>query len=293
MKPSFPVCIAAVVCLIAVSCTGAYGSGETGAQFLRIGVGARACAMGDAYSGVSDDATAVYWNPGGLSQITSREITFMHNSWLMDMSYQYMAFAAPSRYGTFGVALAYSSSGDIPKYEDFQKNGEYSASDLSGAVAYGNNVGSGFSYGLGIKFLQMKIEDESATGIAADIGLLYQPQVVQGLKIGAVARHLGPNVKFIKESDPLPRTLTIGAALARSHVTLAADVSMPRDEDVRFGAGAEALISGIVALRAGYNSANSYTVGAGIIWRKIEIGYAFVPYEDIDDSHRISATLSF
>ena len=38
-------------------------TGTTAAQFLKIGIGARALAMGGAYSAVSDDATALYWNP--------------------------------------------------------------------------------------------------------------------------------------------------------------------------------------------------------------------------------------
>jgi hypothetical protein len=42
--------------------------GISTAQFLKIGVGRRASAMGDAFVAISDDASALYWNPAGLVQ---------------------------------------------------------------------------------------------------------------------------------------------------------------------------------------------------------------------------------
>jgi hypothetical protein len=50
-------------------------------EFLTLGVGARALAMGGGYGALSDDATALYWNPAGLGQVARRtEATFMHSS---------------------------------------------------------------------------------------------------------------------------------------------------------------------------------------------------------------------
>src|SRR6056297_1782183 len=40
--------------------------GTFGAQFLKVGVSARATAMGSAYTAVGDNAEAVYWNPAGI-----------------------------------------------------------------------------------------------------------------------------------------------------------------------------------------------------------------------------------
>ena len=50
-----------------------FGSGSRGtttANFLKLGAGARAEAMGGAYAAVADDATALYWNPAGLTRIS-------------------------------------------------------------------------------------------------------------------------------------------------------------------------------------------------------------------------------
>ena len=43
--------------------------GTTAAQFLKIGVGARALGMGGAQVGVTGDICSIYWNPAALSRI--------------------------------------------------------------------------------------------------------------------------------------------------------------------------------------------------------------------------------
>ena len=48
--------------------------GTTAASFLEIGIGSRAIAMGGAFVAVANDATALYWNPGGLSRLPSKEV---------------------------------------------------------------------------------------------------------------------------------------------------------------------------------------------------------------------------
>jgi len=41
---------------------------------LGMGIGARAVSMGGAFTAVADDASAVFWNPAGLSQLTDNQI---------------------------------------------------------------------------------------------------------------------------------------------------------------------------------------------------------------------------
>jgi hypothetical protein len=271
----------------------AYGVGETGAQFLKIGVGARACAMGEAFAAVADDPSALYWNPAGISQMNSVEITAMQNFWLLDMSYQYLAGTFPSHFGSFGAAIAYSSSGNIPKYENFEKKGEYSAYDLAVNVAYAKNIGELISPGISLKFIQQKIEAEGASGFAVDLGLLYKAEFIQGMKLGFAVQNLGTKIKFIEQEEPLPFNVKGGIAYKTSPLTLACDLNKPKDNDLRVNIGAEYVIREILALRAGYNSANSYSAGLGLTWRKLSFDYAFVPYKETDNSHRISVTVKF
>lgn len=41
---------------------------------LGMGIGARAMSMGGAFTAVADDASAVFWNPAGLAQLTDNQI---------------------------------------------------------------------------------------------------------------------------------------------------------------------------------------------------------------------------
>src|SRR5436309_15296126 len=45
---------------------------------LQVPIGPRAIAMGGAFSSISDDAEALYWNPAGLPWIGHQEITATH-----------------------------------------------------------------------------------------------------------------------------------------------------------------------------------------------------------------------
>ena len=70
--------------------------GTTVADFLNIGIGARASGMGGAFTGLADDASAIYWNPGGLTQLQRPETMGMYTVWLADTSYQFVGGAGPT-----------------------------------------------------------------------------------------------------------------------------------------------------------------------------------------------------
>ncbi len=70
-------------------------SAETGASFLKIGVGARPLGMGGGYIAIADDVNAIYWNPGGLAQLRKKEISAMHNEWIDDIKYEFVGYAVP------------------------------------------------------------------------------------------------------------------------------------------------------------------------------------------------------
>jgi hypothetical protein len=65
-------------------------TGTTAGQFLKIGVGARALAMGSAFSSVSGDAASLYWNPAGLSRLKKNEIILDHQDWVLDVDLDFV-----------------------------------------------------------------------------------------------------------------------------------------------------------------------------------------------------------
>ena len=264
------------------------GEGTTGAQFLSIGIGARACAMGQAYGAIADDPSGIYWNPAGLSAVTSSQVMFCQNFWLLDMTHQYLAGVLPYHGGAFGLSAYYSSSGDIPKIEDFIKIGEYSAYDAAVSLAFARSLNSQIGYGLSAKYIAQKIDTENGSTFAFDIGLIYDFRRDNSLKIALAIQNIGPGVKFIDEKDKLPLNIKLSSAYLKENYALGIGLDREIDSDVIFGLGGEYVIKKTLALRAGYNTAHSYSLGFGICWQKFDLSYCFAPNKDLDASHRLS-----
>ncbi len=284
--------------LLLLLCAGALAAGETGAQFLKIGVGAKAMAMGGAFSAIADDASAIYWNPAGLARQEAPSVLATYGMWFEHMGHHTFAAAMPVGGGHWGGLVCYSPSGDIPSVgADLDELGEYDAYDFSGSLAFADQVGADLSYGVGVKLIQSSIENESATGYAADAGVLYELPQLEGLSLGLAVQNMGPELKFISDGDPLPLIVRGGVAFEAGHLVVAADASKPRDNDVSVHLGAEYLIAEILALRAGFltrpEMESAVTFGLGVTWRRLSVGYAYVPFEEIEGTHHVSAGLGF
>jgi len=78
--------------IILASVCYANGPGTTGANFLKIGVGARAAAMGDAFTVIVDDSTSLYWNPAGLIRIKERQLSATYNTWFAGINQGYCSW---------------------------------------------------------------------------------------------------------------------------------------------------------------------------------------------------------
>src|ERR1700746_652257 len=92
--------------------------GTTSANFLKLGIGPRAVAMGNAQVGLADDVYATYWNPAGLARLESFEAGFSDNQYVQNISQQYLAAAYPyPRLGTFGASITYLNFGTFPGFD--------------------------------------------------------------------------------------------------------------------------------------------------------------------------------
>ena len=291
-------------------------AGTTGATFLKIEAGARPVAMGGAFVAVADDANTTYWNPAGLAQLEEGEITAMHNEWLEDIRYEFLGYAQPikSERGAkgFGVSVMclYMSGMESRTTETIEPEGTFGAYDIAVAGAYACEVGKGVSIGANLKLIHQRIEDETAWTGAIDLGLLYRlPGPRGGLRLGFAVQNIGPGIKFIEESDPLPLNIKGGIAKTfelrsiKSKVTLAFDVNAPVDNVPNGHFGAEFVYQKIkdieLAGRIGYktntisdlNALSGLSAGVGFVWKRTGVDYVWVPYGDLGNTHRISLTI--
>jgi long-chain fatty acid transport protein len=69
------------------------GSAQTTTSLNRVGSGARAAGMGDAFVAVSDDGTAASWNPAGLAQLRQPELSLVYV--VSDRGLAFTSFRSP------------------------------------------------------------------------------------------------------------------------------------------------------------------------------------------------------
>ncbi|MBN1594683.1 UPF0164 family protein, partial [candidate division FCPU426 bacterium] len=83
---------------------------------LLIGVGTRPTAMGGAAVALSDDPSALYWNPAGLQQSKYPSVEFVHNAWFQEMNQEIFTFVMPfSKELVLGVGGNYFGLGAVEK----------------------------------------------------------------------------------------------------------------------------------------------------------------------------------
>jgi hypothetical protein len=154
-------------------------------EFLKIGVGARAAAMGNAMTGIVSDVTAGYWNPGGLSRAEPvPEIAGMHSEYFAGIAkYDYLGFAMPIGNGRrFGASVIRLGVDDIPNTLnlvdpngniDFDAVETFSVADLAVLLSLAQrvNILGGLDVGANFKVVNRSVgKFANAWGFGLDLG---------------------------------------------------------------------------------------------------------------------------
>src|SRR5438552_2374769 len=112
--------------------------GTTSANFLKLGIGPRATAMGEAQVGLANDVYATYWNPAGLAQLQNPEAGFVHTQYIQDIQSDYAAYAHPTaKLGTLAGSITYLNIGKFNSFDAAgQPTGQVGANDAALAFSY-------------------------------------------------------------------------------------------------------------------------------------------------------------
>jgi hypothetical protein len=323
------VCLVCLVCLV-VPATGVLAVGESTVPCLIIPPGARANGMGESFVSIADDATAAWWNAGGMAFLTKNHLSFMHSQLVPDLAtdvyYEYFGYSRSfSGLGTLGFSFIYLTYG-----ESIGKTGpdapEIPFNSWEGALmaSYGMNLMENLGFGLSMKFVYADLApaDVTPTGragtgssIALDVGTLWKLPAWK-TQVGAAVTNIGPDVNYEDKEQPnhLPLDLRLGASffplsddisnliltfeIEQSLVWLVhSDIKTRRSEI--WHAGAEYRYINLLAGRVGYiydkdGDFNAPTYGLGFLYKGFEFDYANVPQStELDRVHRWSLTVTF
>jgi hypothetical protein len=307
--------------------------GTSGAQFLKIPVGARASALGGAYTAWGDDATSIFWNPAGIVGVKGGALSASYAEWWAGSRLNHAAYVQSfGEAGSFGVSFTTLAMDkvEVTTEDSPEGTGQYfDAQDLMLGVTYARRLTESFAVGLTAKYIRERIWNESASGLAVDIGTQYRIGY-RDLRLGMSITNFGGELTFdgrdlgVKydvtpsiaterllpgtlqaEGYPLPLHFQVGLAMSPYisddfSVLLATDVIHPNDNKELVTAGIEVSIIRSVFLRGGYRFGDDTARGGAGIGVMVPAGdvrvnfdYSFVAYAYLPSVQRFSVGLEF
>lgn len=305
-------------------------AGTAAFTFLKIGTGAKAQSMGGAFAGLADDATALYYNPAGLTAqgenaqlfdepaVISDEYESRNSfaasyiNYLLDFQYGFLGYARKlDSSTTAGVSVSYQNYGTFNKLDrEGNDIGTFGASDFALGLTYSKRLSPRISAGITGKFIYEKVESYSSNGLAADLGFMYLLTHEGTSRVGLTITNLGAQLKGLtpEHKDKLPTKIAAGIShqMVGLPLLFSGEIGKPFDSNFYGALGAEFISLKPLFLRIGWNSqGRDYKTGAdndafggfaggfGLAYRKYQIDYSYSSYADLGSVHRISLEAGF
>jgi hypothetical protein len=219
---------------------------QKGVKMLDVGAGARACGMGEAFTVLGQDATALFYNPSGIAEINGRfDLSAGMTQWIADIRYTSVALAYNAgAWGSFGFSLIVPDYGDFifTKVDPTNTDGfsiidePLEVSALCAGVAYAREFTDKFTVGLQAKYVSQHLGEtefmeiravEDSVGVldtlyvvsqneistmSFDFGLLFYPGF-KSFAFGMSVRNFSPRVSYERFGFEMPLTFALGVGV--------------------------------------------------------------------------------
>lgn len=264
-------------------------------SFLRFGTSARSLSLGNAMTGVADDASAAYWNPAGYSRLRTVELTAMGAALFEDTQYSFFTLGLPTdEWGSFALSGAFLNSGSFERatlFEDLDET--FSESSGYFGLSYARSHGR-WAWGVTAKSVTQNVAGASGGSVGADVGLYFRPHRSIGFGISA-QNILAPEITLEEEPEQFARTVRFGTALHffRNRFTVSTDLVKTELMDIDIRGGAEFWPDRAFGLRAGYDTVRDQSsAGAAFRYQNWQLDYAYLLH-DLGSTNVLSATMRF
>jgi len=276
---------------------------NVGNRFLEINPETVSAACGDADGTRWENPFSVWLNPAGKAE---RDAAFLSKNWIEGERILGFGYAQPdiaifNQSVIFDLtALVYSASlGDflLQTDPDPEAEGSFTAHDLVLSLTVAKELLPQLRVGITGKYISEKIYDETADGMAVDLGLQYD---LPWLSVSTSYSNLGRVNSLETERSVLPRTIRMNAGTTLDFDTidlrLMTSFTSVTDSDPTFSIGSELTFKRSVSLRSGYlfnHDSRSFSLGAGFRLRQWRCDYAYIPFEKLGDTQQFTITYSF
>ena len=298
--------------------------GTSGGNFLKIGLGARAVGMGEAFVAVANDPSTIYWNSAGVASLVREEGLISHIEWPADISYEHLVYVHPSKKlgGSLGFqfGLLHTDIEETTEENPFGTGQTFTYADWNFGVTYGRRLTDRLLIGVGGKYVHEDLgADVGGTSVSTwlvDIGSIYYLGI-SSVRIGMALNHFGPDFKgkgtFTsatgEERDydnfSPPTTFRFGVAWEpiereSQRFTTSLEFDQPSDNQLVAKGGLEYEFQRRFALRTGYNvnaDEMKWSAGAGFYptfgTTRGTFDYAFTDGGVLGSVHRLSLGVRF
>jgi hypothetical protein len=304
---------ATIILILVRQSFGGDNGGYAGAN-LRMGLGARAIALGNTGVAAPLDAYSAYYNPAAFGNSTRRMVALSYGFLSLDRHQSFVSFSlrVPPAAG-FSIGWIESGIGNIQSYNSIgEQTGGINHANNTILFSFGRRVFSRMALGLTVKIMFEDINDGTAQfdytsrGVGFDLG--WQYNVTDGLTLGYQIRDIGSKLKANTEKIfelggttidrfPLIQKAGIYYRTPWPWLRLGDDLEWSNKGDVRNHLGIEAVRGKNLALRLGLNGTH-LAFGAGMDFKigrfDSLLDYAFLPsLIDEGSSHYFSWQIIF
>lgn len=298
------------------------GDAGQAARYLQIGVGARALGMGGAFVSICDDASATYWNPAGLTQLTQREITSMASLMSLDRSYNFLNYVVPlqDKTNTIGISWINFAIKDLREFvrENNQDKelGRFNDAENAFMLSCSRKLNDKLALGVNLKYLTQGMNPSrvdakgrpKASGVGIDIGTLYK--ILDNVQVGLMLQDIRSYLKWETDHvDRLPLVVKLGVStkLFDDRLTLSTDLEQVEDNHrMKIYAGLEYWLRENIGLRCGIfdtepTAGMSFILPTKTLKSRLDYSFAQDRFSDFKDNlsgserynHRFSLSVKF
>jgi len=184
-----------------------YRVGTTTANFLELGIGSAANAMGEAYVASTRDLSSIYWNVAGLAYMDQNEVQFSYQPWIADISVGFVgAGIVLPRIGTLALSITTMDYGrvGVTTLEMQEGTGEtYSSLEYAASFSFARKLAQWFSFGASGKYVASNIWHLNASALALDLGVMVNTHFFakdgkreHGMTIGMSIANYGTKMRY-------------------------------------------------------------------------------------------------